>query len=322
MAKKIVSVDIGSENTKVVYHVGSKEKTRYQITTPDGTFRDGDITDPVKLAEALKASFKLNRIKPKDIAFPIYSSSAIVRQFKLPALTEAEEIDGALQIQVTETLNNILRTHSMAFRVHETLENETRGLLCLLPFDIIAKYKELGTSLDLKTKYIDVMPNCATKYFNTHNNYYTQNGLLLEIGYRMSRVELVMNKQLVFSSSIHCGINNIDEMLIQAAGLTKMDALTARNGDYERYNITTEEIERFFRLALMPVDDIIRQAIDFHGYNKYKDPIEALVIYGNGASYKMATDLYDHQYNTEVKVFNSEESPYVNAIGALIRDDE
>ena len=103
ICKKAISIDVGSENTKVV--VGRYHKNKVSIDkafsfkTPKGSIDDGHINDIDNLAMAINDALDSNNVKNDNVIFTTNSSSIINRTIIIPKVNE-DEIESVIKYEV------------------------------------------------------------------------------------------------------------------------------------------------------------------------------------------------------------------------------
>ncbi len=68
-----------------------------------GIFHEGEVVDPDRLAEALKALFGKNKLS-KDVRLGIGNQRVIVRTLRLPAIEDPKEMEAAVRFQAQEQI--------------------------------------------------------------------------------------------------------------------------------------------------------------------------------------------------------------------------
>jgi type IV pilus assembly protein PilM len=70
---------------------------------PTGAFREGEVADPEKLAEALKALFAEHKLS-KQVRLGVGNQRVVVRTLRLPAIEDPKELDAAVRFQAQEQI--------------------------------------------------------------------------------------------------------------------------------------------------------------------------------------------------------------------------
>ncbi|WP_415338262.1 type IV pilus biogenesis protein PilM, partial [Clostridium perfringens] len=94
ICKKAISIDIGSNNTKII--VGRYHKNKVSIDkafsfkTPKDSIDDGHIKDIYSLARAITDALDSNNVKNDNVIFTTNSTSVINRTIIIPKVNEDE----------------------------------------------------------------------------------------------------------------------------------------------------------------------------------------------------------------------------------------
>jgi type IV pilus assembly protein PilM len=319
--EKILALDIGKAYMKIAYQQGDKLKEVFEVETPLGTYFDGRLTNPEPIAETIKAELHARKWRIQSLAVSVNTSTCILRQFQIPFFEGDEEIRGALELQITETLSTILDSHTMSYRIYDQNEESISGILVLMPKELIDSYVLLAEMLDVDPSYMDIHPNAVAKYYHTKllDTYRAENAILIDFGENATSVTLTRRGRILFNRFVPGGCNMIDEMLERELGLEKAQALECRMGAYESYGINEDDMRKYVRLSCMRVEDEIRQTLDFFNYNKLEGRIEAIILYGNGAKLDFFYEHLKAEHAIPVSRVD-EEGPFLNVLGCLIHD--
>lgn len=319
-SEKILALDFGHANIKMAYFFKGKMKERVSIETPLGTYFDGKITNAEVIASLLKGQIKERKWKVKDLAVTVNASTYIIRQFKIPKLEIHEEIIGALELQISETLSTILDSHALSYSVYHEEEETMSGILVLMPKELIETYVVLADMLELTPTYMDIHPNAVSKLYKQKYEaiYASENAIIIDFGSQSTNMTLTRDGKVLFNRFVPGGSNMVDEMLERELGLDRAQALQCRLGEYKEFGISDDDMRKFVRLSCMRVEDEIRQIIDFFTYNKLDGRIGAIVLHGSGAR---LTHFYEHLKSENaipVHIIDDDEIAYMNLCGALL----
>lgn len=318
--EKILALDIGHAHIKGIYQNKNKAFEYFTINTPLGAYYDGRLTNEGLIAEALSEILKKNKWKPQQLAVSVNASTCIIRQFKIPKLEIEEEIRGALELQISETLSTILESHALSYTIYHQDEEMMSGILVLMPHELIMSYVKLAEILELVPAYMDIHPNAVAKMYQEimFEIIGEDNAILIDFGENSTNLTLTRDGKVLFNRFVPGGSNMVDEMLERELGLDKSQAHECRMGNYENFGISDEDMRKYVRLSCMRIEDEIRQIIDFFTYNKLEGRIGAIVLHGNGAK---LNHFYEHLKNENaipVNVLEKNCISYCNAEGVLL----
>ena len=105
--KNVISIDLGSFETKIVK--GSKEKDKIKIDKafsfkiPDSVYMNGYIKNLIVLVDSVRNELEKNKIRSGICYLSIKSADIVTREISFPVV-DPEEIDGLLKYQLPEYL--------------------------------------------------------------------------------------------------------------------------------------------------------------------------------------------------------------------------
>ena len=216
--KKVLGIDIGTRYIKfaLVKQGGKPEIIDWAIVpTPEGSMHDGQIIDLQAVSEKLTSVISEKKLMAKKIAVNINSSSIVLRELLLAALKD-DEIQPAVQFELSQSFPYMIQTHSTAFKVYTRTSDSLSGITTSCPKEMVEEYKELGERTGIPLKYVDVNANCLAKAYNTFV-LPPQSGdsvLLVDISYSMSQVNVLLDGKLILSRNVSGGGSFVDLSLI------------------------------------------------------------------------------------------------------------
>ena len=176
-AKKFISLDIGSQNIKII--VGKYQKNKVYIDkaimvdTPLHTIEDGNIVDKLRLSSELKNTLGINSIKIKEVNCTTNSTSIINRELIIPK-AEDDELDTIVKFEIQQYLPIIMEDYIIQHKVLETIKDENsenpveklRVFVVVYPKHMAEEYLDMLKEADLKPNVLDVNFNAVNKLFN------------------------------------------------------------------------------------------------------------------------------------------------------------
>lgn len=174
-SKKILSLDIGSKNIKIVTAKQRKNKVYIESTsmtpTPLHCIEDGNITDKNRLIEAIENILGMNNIKVEDTYCTTNSTDIINREMIVPKADEEDELDTIISFEIQQYLPIILDDYILQYNILEEIKNEVlensldklKIMVVAYPKGMAEKYLNLIEELDLKAKALDLNFNSINK---------------------------------------------------------------------------------------------------------------------------------------------------------------
>ncbi|MDR3543323.1 MAG: type IV pilus assembly protein PilM [Desulfosporosinus sp.] len=332
--KKVLGIDIGTRYIKfaLVKQGGKPEVVASAIVpTPAGCIRDGLIMDLQALSEKLKSVISENNLMAKKVAVNINSSSIVVRELLLAALKD-DEIQPAVQFELSQSFPHMIQTHATAFKIYSRTSDSLTGITTSCPKEIVEEYKKLSEKAGIPIKYIDVNANSLAK---AYNHFIMPPGigdsvLLVDISYSMSQVNVLLDGKLILSRNISAGGAFVDSLIVNRFDISMEEAEGARRNGYLNLSISQEELDSCMRLGYSAVEEQIRQTLDFISYNKFQDGIKSICLTGGGCNFLGLGTYFSNSFKIPVHIAQSKNTSLevsdtffilMPAIGAALRED-
>src|SRR5665647_894839 len=109
---KLVSIDIGSKNIKIVEGSSDKKnlliKKAVTVQTPINAISEGNIKEYDSIRNAVKQTLTANSIRTKNAVFSINTTSLITRTVELPVVKNGAEIIQMIRFELEQFLPVVL----------------------------------------------------------------------------------------------------------------------------------------------------------------------------------------------------------------------
>lgn len=332
--KKVLGIDIGTRYIKfaLVKQGGKPEIIAWAIVpTPAGSMHDGLIMDMQAVSEKLKSVISENQLMAKKVAVNINSSSIVVRELLLAALKD-DEIEPAVQFELSQSFPYMIHTHSTAFKIYSRTNESLSGITTSCPKEVVEGYQELCEKTGIALKYLDVNANTLAKAYNSFV-LPPQSGdsvLLVDVSYTMSQVNVLLDGRIILSRNVSGGVAFVDSMIVNRFEITMEEAEEARRNEYKDLSISQDELDSCIRLGYSAVEEQIRQTLDFCLYNKYQEGIKSICLTGGGSNFPGLETHFSNIFGTPVHIAKSDHIPLevsdkffilMPAVGAALRED-
>lgn len=202
MAKKVISMELGTWWTKVVYMDYGKKSPQihdmFSFRTPEHAVEDGYIRDKESFTKALKDELAKRQISEKSIFFNINSPKVITREVSLPLLKD-KQLEGVIQTQAKEYFPMDVSGCSISYRkMHEAYSDEgvsMRILLIAIPDNLIANYINFAESTGFDIEGFDYIGNSIASFANA---YFRQNCVVVQLEENETIISVFAAGKLVF----------------------------------------------------------------------------------------------------------------------------
>lgn len=346
-SKEIVSIDIGSYETKVVEGKVSNSNIEigkyFSFLTPKGTYKKGYILNEKLLANTIKEELSKHKIKANNTYISIKSPSIFTREIKLPNVGK-EEIDGILKYQLDEYLPIDIEEYVVQYRtmgkIYENSLEKNNLLLIAIPKKIVEDNLNLLETLDLKPRVLDFQSNGVTKFIgynsiiNNKIDTEAKTFALLDLGFENTNVTISKNSQLQVARIIEIGGDYLNNNILNFFDYNE-EQLEKEKKDIKYINIIDEEYTKENRLANIvstSIEEIMKRIDTIFKYYTSREignEIHTIVLYGGLSNIKGVDKLFENYYSIPTiklkcadRIFFAEDmSKYINCISSLIRNE-
>lgn len=353
LTKKLLSIDIGSQNIKIAYGKHNKDKIYIDklimTETPLHCIEDGNITDKMKLVDVIKEMLSISGIKTKDVVFTTKSTDIISREVLVPDV-EKEELDTVVQYEIQQYLPIIMEDYIVQYNVLEHIKdqspegivNKLNALTVTYPKRMAEQYLKLAEDLSLKPEALDVNFNAVSKLFE--NNFdingeifiKEQTTAVIDMGAEKICINIFCDGKMVFNRIISSGGNVIDRNLARSFDISLEEA-EKRKKEFcdllgEKGITHMEELNAVIRETTDSWIDELGRVLQFYTNKKVGNKIDRIFIHGGTSRLKGLAGYMKNMLNIQVSNINSmsnvvlskdvvKESMnyFLNGIGALIR---
>lgn len=163
--RSAVGVDLGTSHIKVVElrktEVGAQLVRVGIEPTPSGCVKDGVVTDPEHMGQALQRALKAAGIRSRQVLAAIAGQGVIVRHIRLPRMTR-EELSEAMKWEAERYIPFPVEEASIDFDIVERTEdippNEMEVMLVAAQHKIVDSHVEALKAARLTPTAIDLQP--------------------------------------------------------------------------------------------------------------------------------------------------------------------
>lgn len=355
---KVLSLDIGSQNTKIVLGTQSNKNVIIDKTitmnTPVGCYNDGNILDITKFKSEILDALQAENIKCRNIIITSKSTSVITRDIEIP-VAKKEEMDSIIKFQMERYLPIMFEDYIMQYKVLEEFEDEgvkkAKVTVVVYPKVMAEGYYNLVKELKGNAVALDISSNSINKLFthdikvNDENYSLEETVAVIDLGYDFINVNIISKGNVQFTRIITYGGSHIDIEIAKQLFISEEEAESKR---LEDCNLETDSLSDMQNSL---VSDIAKEHIRnwtqeierMVNYYKNKDKgnkVDKVYIYGGISNLKGIEKFIKDALNLPVIKIHSlsnvkfskineskidpfkldlELSQYLNAIGAIIR---
>ncbi len=309
--KKVVSIDLGSYETKVVEgRVKNKEveiNKCFSFLTPEKAYENGYIINKELLSYSLEEGLSKNEIRTKNAYMNIKSSSVFTREITLPNVGK-EEIDGILKYKLEEYLPIATKEYIVQYRtMGKTQENHRQKqniLLIAIPKEIVEGHFCFLKNIDLEPKVLDFQSNSIAKLidysFSINNKYETKEKTfaLIDLGHSSTNITILKDGYIQVARIIDVGGKDLKKDIV---------------------NESAEDIM-----------GKIHTVFKYYISREIENEIHSILLCGGLSNIENVDKLFEDYYNIPTILIENidgifimeDTNKYMNCIGSLIRNED
>ncbi|MBU3153364.1 type IV pilus assembly protein PilM [Clostridium estertheticum] len=355
---KVLSLDIGSKNTKIV--LGTQHRKNIIIekaitmSTPVGCYNDGNILDVTKLKDKISDVLQAENIKCKNIIITTKSTTVITRDIDIP-VAKKEDMDSIIKFQMERYLPIKFDDYIMQYKILEEFEDENikqaKFAVVVYPKIMVDGYYNLVKELQGNAIALDISSNSINKLFidniqvNDENYSLDDTVAVIDLGHDFTNVNIISDGNVLFTRIINYGGSHIDVDIANQLSISEEEAEDQKfkNCNLERESLSDMQSSMVNDIAKAQVRNWIREIeklLNYYKNKKQENKIDKIYIYGGSSNLKgiemFIKDIVNlpvirihslsnvncskiNAANVDSARIDEELSKYLNAIGAIIR---
>ncbi len=345
--KEIISIDIGSQNTKIA--VGRQQGNTVQLgtalmfATPANSLEDGKILDMGRLTEAIRKAISEHKIKAKKAVITIESTSIIRREIELPA-AKPEELDTMVRYEVEQYLPIMMSEYIIEYKIIDEYTAEEikkyKLLVAAMPRTLAEDFLQMVKNLGLNPFAMDINSNAIAKLFSTKNMVGTQpydpekTVAILDMGHSYISLTILSKGTTRFSRLIGAGGYDIDSNLSNTFHLEIKEAEERKKKEADMNSESANPlVNDAVRGTVEEWITEIQRMFQYYTSRDNKNKLDEIYIYGGSSNLKGLAEHLKSQLNLPVYPIQELSSIklgkqdiqveyFLNAIGAMIRKQQ
>ncbi|MBU3189521.1 pilus assembly protein PilM [Clostridium bowmanii] len=355
---KVLSIDIGSKDTKIVLGTQSKknviiEKT-ITMTTPVGCYHDGNIIDITKFKNEISDVLQKENIRSKSIIITTKSTTVITRDIDIP-VAKKEDMNSIIKFQMERYLPIMFDDYIMQYKILEEFEEDgikqAKVTVVVYPKIMAEGYYNLVKELKGNAVALDISSNSINKLFIENikvndENYSLEDTVgVIDLGYDFINVNIISDGNVQFTRIINYGGSNIDIDIAKQLSISEEEA---EDQKLEQCNLESEAssdrqsstVNDIAKAQVRNWTEEIERMINYYKNKDQGNKVDKIYIYGGSSNIKGIETFIKEILNLPVtkiqslsnvncsklntskvdsSIIDAELSMYLNAIGAIIR---
>jgi type IV pilus assembly protein PilM len=332
--KKLLSIDIGAEQIKIV-NIAKKGKIVVNnsiiLDTPYNSMDDGTILNQQAIVEVIREQLDINNIKTKDVIFTLSCSKIITREVEYPKV-KGKKLDAIINMSASDHFPINLSEYNLAYYVRkkdkEENSNKIKVVIYAILSELVDDYITLAYKLNLNIICIDYAGNSIVNFAKNENIKGTN--LFIELNRLNTMVTVISNGKEKFNRNLTYGMKVVTEAIMNhyAVGYEEAKAIGGSVLlDSEEFD--DQYLNNDITGVISEILAGISKLINYY-YSRNQESIETIYILGEGSKTIGIEQVCQDYFNIETKIFTNykevdykelEEdditrSYFVNAIGA------
>lgn len=340
MAKKILAVEIGSGNIKLLYGSSKKIKKFERIEIQETLMDSTGVIDVEEVYPLIRKFIrgKRFRLRPKGISFAIFGSDVIIRHMEMPKMKrefEKETIDYEIKRNLPNNGDDYYIDYEIQhLKVDKKVKNYSVMSVAVLKAQIDS-YMELAKKLKLEVKDIDLSANCTARVYSklTTGKKAARMVAIIDIGKKNTSISLLENGSLTFERQVMFGVQNLYNELKRSDPEMYDNEFDYICNQYEYEDTLLDANIRISR-RLENVFSSFQKVVQFYTNGKTQKDISEIHIIGVGSKIKGIEDVVRLYLTSEVvstklpkklkikikKKMRGQENLYINPLGLLMKE--
>ena len=343
-SRSILGIDIGSSSIKIVQMKKGKIIKWVNENLPEGMVNQGRIEASVELAEVVKKMLQKNKINEKQCSLCISGSEMVIRELKLPEMSENQILDN-IKHEITSFLPLNHDEYCIDYKVLEytpgmnNIPGKMRIMVAAVPNSLVQSYINTLKKANLKVAYVDVIPNVIeklTKWTSLTNvtKQKDKNIGFIDFGAHTTNIVLLKDGNYFIYKTIATGGDYLTSQISEKMNLDYFDAeaFKKKNNFFESDFHNMECL--FVKNTIDFLISDIERTLEFYRNRNNQNGIERLYLIGGGSMLKGLSGYIKERINVEVSFlsevlqqlqksndFAEKVAVFPQAIGATLREE-
>ena len=301
---KVLSLDIGSKNTKIVLGTQTKKNVIIEkaitMTSPVGCYNDGKILDINKFRSEILDVLQEENINCKNIIITSKSTSIITRDIDTP-VAKKEDMDSIIKFQMEKYLPIRFDDFVMQYKVLDEFEEvgvkTAKVTVVVYPKTMIEGYYNLVKELKGNAVALDISSNSINKLFiedikvNDENYSLEDTVAVIDLGSDFINVNIITDGNVQFTRIITYGGAHID------IDIAKLLSISEGEAEVQKIECCNLEVDDLSDMKSSKVNDIakaqvrnwiheIERLLNYYKSKEQGNKVDKIYIYGGSSKLK------------------------------------
>ncbi len=312
--KKILGLDIGSSQTKIVELSAGKSKKliNYGISKvlPDAIV-EGEIIDREAVLDSIRTLMETRGFSTKDVVLGIAGRDVIIKRITMDRMSEAdtrEQIKWEAEQYVPFDTNEVTLDFDV---VNPSFgENQQEVILVAAKNELINNLTGLLKDLNLTPVIIDTTA-FAVQHAYEYNYEVAGDEIvcLIHVGAGMTVINVVKGRSSLSARDVYYGVNAYISKLQKEVGFNYEDAANAAKGAVP-VGVSQDSIQGVFESFVSDLGTHIERSLQFLSTVTGEEKVSRMYTSGGGSSIPSLSDYLKRRFGIPVEPLN----PFKNII--------
>ncbi len=319
---QLLGLDIGSSCIKVAELKTTNKGflvNKFAMTSiPPGLIEDGQIIEMDALSNAIRALFKANKIKEKNVAISTGGSSVVVKTIGVASSSE-ETLLKSIRFEAEQYIPYDIEDMNIDFQILSPMDesmdesnDQMNVLLVAVKKDLVTEYMELTSNAGLHPRVIDVDSFAFQNIYETiSSDRKDQIAMLVDVGVYKTSLNIIKGTNSLMMRDTSSGTVQIREEIMGALECTETQAEQILSGE-DTESMDADRLQEICEgISMMWCSEI--QGIVTTYQSKFSEGnIENIFLTGGGSLIKGFTDHLAEEISAQVNIFNPFHGMIVN----------
>ncbi len=306
--KKVLGLDIGSSQTKIVELSAGKNKKLLNFgiskVLPDAIV-EGEIIDREAVLDSIRTLIETKGFSTKDVVLGIAGRDVIIKRITMDRMSEAdtrEQIKWEAEQYVPFDINEVTLDFDV---VNPNFgENQQEVILVAAKNELINNLASLLKDLNLTPIIIDTTA-FSIQHVYEHNYEVVPDEIicLMHIGAGMTVINVIKGGSSLSARDVYYGVNAYISKLQKEVGFNYEDAANAAKGTVP-VGVSQDSIQGVFESFVSDLGTHIERSLQFLSTVTGEEKVSRMYLSGGGSSIPNLLDYLKRRFGIPIEILN------------------
>ncbi len=312
--KKVLGLDIGSSQTKIVELSAGKNKKLLNFgiskVLPDAIV-EGEIIDREAVLDSIRTLIETKGFSTKDVVLGVAGRDVIIKRITMDRMSEAdtrEQIKWEAEQYVPFDINEVTLDFDVVNPNYG--ENQQEVILVAAKNELINNLASLLKDLNLTPIIIDTTA-FSIQHVYEHNYEVVPDEIicLMHIGAGMTVINVIKGGSSLSARDVYYGVNAYISKLQKEVGFNYDDAANAVKGTVP-VGVSQDSIQGVFESFVSDLGTHIERSLQFLSTVTGEEKVSRMYLSGGGSSIPNLLDYLKRRFGIPIEILN----PFKNIV--------